>query len=365
MHLAAMRLLAAILLLAVLASAKAQDPAPPTALPGKLKVVIKPVKPFAYEEKGEWVGLSVDLWKRVAQEAKLEFEIESAKTATEAIERVGKRQADVAIGALSVTAARAEIVDFSYPFYSSGLQILAPAKGDNSTFAAFRGLLKVETLKVIGVLILALLLNSHILWWLERRRNAESFPEGYRSGLMESTWWSVCTLITGGCENKAPIGLLGRLSAVVWMLAGIGLTAYITATLSATLTVNTLTTDIRGLGDLRNGVVGSVNGSSAATLIANQDLAFQGFDDIETACRALAAGQLRAVIYDAPILRYYLSTNPGTSLQLVGELFEKQKYAFALQERSPHRTAVTLAMVKAEEDGYLDELDKKWFGPAL
>jgi ABC-type amino acid transport substrate-binding protein len=255
------------------------------------------------------------------------------------------------------------MVDFSYPFYSSGLQILAQTKGDNSTFAAFSGLWKAETLKVIGVLVFALLVNSHILWWLERRRNADSFPEGYRAGLVESTWWSVCTLITGGCENKAPIGLLGRLSAVVWMLAGIGLTAYITATLSATLTVNTLTTDIKGLGDLRGGTVGSVHGSSAASFIEEQGLTLKGFDDVEAACRALEAGEIKAVIYDAPILRYYLSVNTGSSLQLVGELFEKQKYAFALQDKSPHRTAVTLSLVRAEEEGYLDELDKKWFGP--
>jgi polar amino acid transport system substrate-binding protein len=346
------------------APAPAPDASAAPATPGKLTVLIKPVMPFAFEQNGEWTGYSVELWKRVAQEAKLEFEFKTAKTASEAIESVGKRQADVAIGALSVTAARARMVDFSYPFYSSGLQILAQTKGDNSTFAAFSGLWKAETLKVIGVLILALLVNSHILWWLERRRNADSFPEGYRAGLVESTWWSVCTLITGGCENKAPIGLLGRLSAVVWMLAGIGLTAYITATLSATLTVNTLTTDIKGLGDLRNATVGSVNGSSAASFIQQQGLTLKGFDDVEAACRALAAGEIKAVIYDAPILRYYLSIHPGDALQLVGELFEKQKYAFALQDKSPHRTAVTLALVRAEEEGYLDELDKKWFGPA-
>jgi ABC-type amino acid transport substrate-binding protein len=270
----------------------------------------------------------------------------------------------VATAAVSVPAARPRILDFRFPMYSSGLQILTQSKGDSSAFSAFRGLLKMETLKVIGVLIHALLVNSHILWWLERRRNAESFPEGYGAGLVESTWWSICTLITGGCENKAPIGLLGRLAAVVWMLAGIGLTAYITATLSATLTVNTLTTEIKGLADLRNATVGSINGSAAAGYLQQQQLNVKGFDDLEAACRALAAGDVKAVVYDAPLLRYYMSTHPTESLQLVGELFEKQKYAFALQDKSPQRTAITLALVKADEEGYLDELDKKWFGPA-
>jgi polar amino acid transport system substrate-binding protein len=340
----------------------AAAPAAAAAPGGTLNVIIKPVKPFAYQENGEWVGFSVALWKRVAQDAGIKFQFSEAKTAKEAIDAVNQRKADVAVGALSVTAARAQIVDFSYPFYSSGLQILAQTKGDNSAFAAFSGLIKPDTLKVVSVLLIALLANSHILWWLERRRNADSFPEGYVPGLIESTWWSVCTLISGGCENKAPIGIAGRLSAVVWMLAGIGLTAYITATLSATLTVNTLSSDIKGLGDLRTGTVGTVAGSSAVAVLQKQQLAVKEFADVESACRALAAGDLRAVVYDAPILRYYLSTNPGSSLQLVGDLFEKQKYAFALQEGSPQRTPVTLALVKADEQGFLEELDKKWFG---
>lgn len=336
----------------------------PAASDKTLNVVIKPVKPFAYQENGEWVGFSVDLWKRVAQDSGIKFQFSEAKTAKEAIDTVHQKKADVAIGALSVTAARLQIVEFSQSFYNSGLQILAQTKGDDSAFAAFRGLVKPDTLKVVGVLLLALLANSHVLWWLERRRNAESFPEGYVPGLIESTWWSVCTLISGGCENKAPIGILGRLSAVVWMLAGIGLTAYITATLSATLTVNNLSSDIKGLGDLRTGTVGTVAGSSAVAVLQKQQLAVKEFDDIESACRALAAGELRAVVYDAPILRYYLTTNPSNSLQLVGDLFEKQKYAFALQEGSTYRIPVTFAIQNADEQRFLDELDKKWFGSA-
>ena len=47
-----------------------------------------------------------------------------------------------------------------------------------------------------------LLLNSHIIWFLERKKNAESFPEGYVAGIWEAVWWSICTIITGGCETR-------------------------------------------------------------------------------------------------------------------------------------------------------------------
>src|SRR5262249_40413849 len=88
------------------AAAPAAAPAVPHAPGGPLTVLIKPVKPFAFEENGEWVGFSVDLWKRVAQDSGLKFEFKPVKTAKDAIDGVNKREADVAVGALSVTAAR-------------------------------------------------------------------------------------------------------------------------------------------------------------------------------------------------------------------------------------------------------------------
>ena len=88
-------------------------------------------------------------------------------------------------------------------------------------------------LTVIAVLLLALLVVSNVLWFFERKRNPECFPETYKHGLWEATWWSISTLISGGCENKAPLGVAGRLVAILWMLGGIGLTSYITATLAS------------------------------------------------------------------------------------------------------------------------------------
>ena len=348
-------------LLSFVICAIAQDP-PANPTPGKeITVIIKPVMPFAFEEGGQWKGYSIDLWKRLAQEVGITFKFTTAKTAKEAIEAVQKKEADAAIGALSVTSEREKLIDFTHSFYDSGLQILVGGKTDSSAFTAFSGLFKADTLKVIGVLVLALLLNSHILWWLERRGNAESFPESYKTGLVESVWWSVCTLITGGCENKAPLGIFGRLAAIVWMLAGIGLTAYITATLSAALTVSNLTSEISGVGDLQHHTVATVTDSAAARYLEARKINVKGFASVEDACRAVAKGEVKAVVYDAPLLRYYVATNPSATLQFAGEIFEKQKYAFALQDKSPLRKDLNRELLELAEQNYFEELDKKWF----
>jgi ABC-type amino acid transport substrate-binding protein len=348
-------------------SQEAAAPATPAALAapaapkGKLRVLAKPVKPFVFERAGALTGYSIELWRRIAQEADLDFEITSVATVPELIAAVQERRADVGVGALSITADREAMVDFSHSFYESGLQILAPTQGGSSIVSAFKKLLTPENAKLLGALVIGLILISHLLWFVERQRNSESFPAGYVAGVWEATWWSICTGITGGCENKAPLGVIGRVVAIVWMLAGMALVATVTANLASTMTVENLESDIKSMADLQGKEVGTVTGSAAERYLSTRGYKARGYADVEAACRALAAGETKAVVYDAPILRYYLGENPGTKLQLVGEIFDKQNYGFALPSQSPLRKDVNRALLKLAEEGFFVELDRKWF----
>jgi polar amino acid transport system substrate-binding protein len=338
---------------------RAADEAPAPAK--RLTVLVKPAEPFAMLQDGAFTGYSVELWERVAQEAHLDFELKPASTAQAAIEAVGKGEADVAVGALSVTAERENIVDFTHPFYESGLQILVKGKNASALRAAMKAIFNSSTLKVVGLLLLALFAIAHVLWLSERRKNAETFPENYALGVFNTLWWSVSTLITGGCENLAPISLLGRLAGVVWMLGGIGLTAYITATLSAAMTVSRLTSDIKTLADLEHVEVGTVQGSSALDFLAEHQIKATAFENVDAARRAVSDGTVQAVVYDGPLLRYAIGKSDDTSLRLGTTVFKKEKYAFALPERSQLRKNVNEALLRVSEQGYLDVLEKKWF----
>ncbi|HEX8310358.1 MAG TPA: transporter substrate-binding domain-containing protein [Chthoniobacteraceae bacterium] len=357
-------LLLAAQLFSALPSYSQEAPAPaaaPAAPQGKLTVLVKPVKPFVFERAGALTGYSVELWRRIAQETNLAFDMKSVATVPELIKAVQDRQADVGVGALSITADREAVVDFSHSFFDSGLQILAPTQGGSSILGAFKKLFTPDNLKLFGALIIGLILISHLLWLVERQRNSESFPQGYVAGVWEATWWSICTGITGGCENKAPLGVIGRVVAIVWMLAGMALVATVTANLASTMTVENLESDIKSMADLQGKEVGTVTGSAAERYLNARGQKVRGYADVEAACRGLSNNETKAVVYDAPILRYYLSENPGTKLQLVGEIFDKQNYGFALQQQSPHRKEVNRALLKLAEEGFFVDLDRKWF----
>jgi ABC-type amino acid transport substrate-binding protein len=331
----------------------------------KIRVITKPVQPFSFTENGKLVGFSIDLWEAVAKEAGFQFEIRSVDTVPQMLDVLKKREADVAIAAISITAERHAFMDFSQPYYDSGLQILVAtnaARSENFATNLSHQFLNWTTFKVVGLVFLVMFAVSHLVWWFERRRNAEMYPEAYAPGVWESFWWTISMLCTGGCEAKGPSGVPARLVAILWMLASIVLIAYFTAAVTTEMTVKSLTGDIGGPGDVPGIKVGSITGSTAETWLRSHKAKVSAYPDVPSAIAALNAGELKAVVYDAPVLRYYLSKQTGTRLRLVGPTFEKQFYGIGLQQESPLRLPINRALLALNERGFMDTLQKKWFG---
>lgn len=352
--------LALVLLLTVATVLRAQDPAP-AAASARLTVFAKPASPFVIGEGAASSGYAIDLWKRVADELKLSYELKTVPTVPEVMDALKGRQADVGLGALTINSERQAVIDFSHPFYESGLQIITGKAEKTGFFSAIRSVAG-DLLTAIVILLVALLVNAHILWFLERRKNPESFPDTYPGGVWEAGWWSVCTLVTGGCENISPRGVAGRLIAIVWMLTGFGLVSFVTARMASVMTVNTLTSEVRSLADLRGAPVGTVAGTAAETFLRGEPVALRTYPNLDAAIEAVTKGDVKASVYDAPLLRYYLAQHPQAKLQLVGSLFEKHNYGIGLQDKSPLRKDVSRIVLRLQEDGFLEQLDRKWFG---
>jgi len=61
---------------------------------------------------------------QVAEELKIDYDFTTVNSAREMVEAVQNQKADAAVGALSITSDREAVIDFSQPFYESGLQIV-------------------------------------------------------------------------------------------------------------------------------------------------------------------------------------------------------------------------------------------------
>ena len=77
---------------------------------------------------------------------------------------------------------------------------------------------------------------------------------------------------------------------------------------------------------------------------------------------AFEAGDLDAVVFDAPILAYYVVTDGAEIGQLAGPTFQHESYGIALPSGSDLIEPINQALLKMREDGTYAQLYRKWFG---
>jgi ABC-type amino acid transport substrate-binding protein len=334
-----------------------------TASAETVRIVTRNVEPFSFEQDGKRTGFAMELWENLARELNVDATLTLVDTPKQMVEAVAAKTADVGVGALSITAEREKIIDFSQPFFAAGQQIVVPRTGDSgSIWSVVSTVLNWRFVGSFALLIFVMLVISHLVWMFEHKVNEDMWPKHYVAGMWESFWWSISTLLVGGADNKGPIGVGGRLVAIVWMLLSIVLVSLLTASFASTLTVNTLQGDINSPKDLEGKSVATVAGSASVTILNNLRARVQGFPNVRAALDALKAGKVKAVVYDAPILKYALKEEAYSGLMPIAGEFDISNYGLALQQDSPLRERVNQALLTLSENGTTEKLREKYFG---
>jgi len=119
-----------------------------------------------------------------------------------------------------------------------------------------------------------------------------------------------------------------------------------TAAIASALTVESLGQGVSGPEDLPDLRVGTAADSTSATYLRGERISFKSFETVPDAMDALAAGQIDAVVYDAPILKYLVSSEFEDALYVVPGTFERQDYAIALPSGSDNREQLNVALLE-------------------
>jgi polar amino acid transport system substrate-binding protein len=346
----------------LLLSASTARSATPDPAAGSLRVGTRLLPPFAMEDQGRFTGFSMELWQKVAAELGKTSTIVVYPTLPEVLSAVQAQKVDLAIAAISITADREQKLDFSYPMFNSGLQILVRSP-KQSGFGPnlLRDLFSPVFLQLFGIALGMVLVAAHVIWLLERRQEKNAIAEAYFPGIFEAAWWAAATLATQA--EEMPKGALGRVMAVFWMFVAVVFVAYFTATVTTSMTVQTLQGDIKNLNDLQNRTVATTAGSTAAEFLRSKSIKTLEVDKIESAYEALLKADADAVIFDAPVLMYYASHAGKGNVQLVGELLREESYGIALANNSPYRKPINSALLKLRENGSYQALYDEWFKP--
>lgn len=332
--------------------------------PTRIRVGIKPLEPFVFiDEGGQPSGFSIDLWNAIATELGIQYEWVQAGTVNELIADIQSGKIDAAIAGISMTPERESLVDFTYPYFESGLQIMVQETPDAGSISLSNILFPPIVFKMLGLGLVLLFFMANIIWFMEKRSNP-GIPKTYAAGVWDGLWWGLNMLLKQEyMERVMPNGFLKRLFVMVWMILGVVLIAEFTATITASQTVSQLRPTIESLADLQGRRVLTVAGSTADDFLIMQELRHTTVATINEAFDALLNDETDAIVFDAPVLLFY-SQNQGYGLvRVVGPIIQEENYGIALPTESPLREPINAALLRLKSSGRYDKIYEKWFGP--
>lgn len=300
-----------------------------------LVIATRHAPPFAIKTATGWEGITIDLVDRLAKDLDLRYVFKDMGL-EEMLEAAVNGEIDAAAAALTITAERERKLDFSHPFFTSGLGVAVPRRAELTWLSSLKRIASVAFLKAAGALLGVITLVGVMVWFVERRRNNQ-FPREPIKGVGSGIWWSAVTMTTVGYGDKAPLTAAGRVIGLIWMFASIIVISGFTAAIATSLTVGQLDRSIAGIDDLIGKRVLTVKGSTSSTYLNEKLVRHNTVSTVPEALDKLAAGQADVVVYDLPILRYLVTESYGHELQVLPNVFERQDYGIALPPGVPFR----------------------------
>jgi polar amino acid transport system substrate-binding protein len=308
---------------------------------------------------GIWTGISVELWRHLAEQLSLRYRFEET-TQEGLLKGLTDGTLDASGGALSVTAERLREVDFSLPYFVTGLGVVVALRAPLDWIGVASSFLTIRFLSVVLGISGLVLLVSVIVWLLERRRTAE-FGGPPIDGLVRSISWSTQAMAKAD-PSVEPKTLSGRLPGGVWAAASVALIAMFTATLTSHLTARELSGLVRDAADLHHVRVGTVRNAVAVGYLDREGIRHQDFATIEDGLQALAGGQLDAMVFGRPILAWLVRHDHPNELQVLGLNLDPLNYAIALPLDGPLRRNLNITLMDTMRSSWWREVVRRYLG---
>ncbi|MET2826464.1 transporter substrate-binding domain-containing protein [Mesorhizobium shangrilense] len=348
-----------MLWLLLLATGSFAQELPDTKQPVKVGLYISP--PFVMRDKDQFTGMAVELWTALADTQKLQSQYQSFPTVNALIDAAANGEIDVAVTNLTITQGRAQRIDFTYPWFDAGLRIMIDKHQGAGFLEVVSGLRESGFLRAYAWIALVVAAATVLLTLFDRRFDT-NFPTRWRDGVAES-FFSVMSIAAGRPAGRRNVfGWIGRIWQGLWLVCGIAVLAFVTSSVTSVMTTLSLTNQINSLNDLPGKAVGVFAGSVAEEFARGTGLDFHSYPNIDEAAAALLAGDIAAIIGDAPVLEYYSHNHPEQRVDVIGGIFEPDKYGFGLPLGSPLTRRLTVELIGAHERGLLEQLHTKYFG---
>ncbi|KAK4386241.1 Glutamate receptor 3.4 [Sesamum angolense] len=276
---------------------------------------------------------------------------------------VAQMKYDAAVGDVTITTNRTRMVDFTQPYMESGLVVVAPVKETKSSPWSFLMPFTWQMWAVTGIFFLFV---GSVVWILEHRMNTE-FRGPPRQQLVTVFWFSFSTMFFAHRENT--VSTLGRLVLILWLFVVLIINSSYTASLTSILTVQQLSSGIRGIDTLiaSSDPIGIQDGSFAYNyLIHELNIAESRIrilktqdDYVQALQQGPGGGGVAAIVDELPYVQLFLA-NTKCQFSIVGREFTRSGWGFAFQRDSPLAVDLSTAILQLSENGDLQRIHDKW-----
>ncbi|KAF2363440.1 Ionotropic glutamate receptor [Trinorchestia longiramus] len=340
-------------------------------------------------------GFSVDLLSEIAKSLGFAFTLRLAKDGqhgkydpakekwTGLIGELLEQEADLAIGDLTITYEREQVVDFTMPWMNLGISILyRKASRRSPNIFSFLAPLSLDVWLYIGTSYLAVSLLLHCLARVtpyeehNRTKDNNLRDDASHFTLGNCLWFIVGSLLQHGTEQQPRACSTRILAALWWFFTLIMISSY-TANLAAFLTAERLVSPIESAEDLAAQTrikYGSLQGGSTwnffstskvptyqkmFSFMESQRPSVYTSSNQEGVDRVLRGDGQYAFLMESSSIDYV--TERDCRLTRVGGLLDAKGYGIALPSGSPYRALVNDALLRLQESGELRDLRHKWW----
>ncbi|UWQ32930.1 transporter substrate-binding domain-containing protein [Leisingera sp. M527] len=316
--------------------------------------------PFSMLEEGRDTGFSLELLKILAARLDWDYQVNRTNSFAEMLEGVRSGEADLAAANISITASREIAMDFSHPIFESGLQILVQADEIRQP-SLMRALLSWDLAAAIGIAFL-LLFGGGMLMWVFERRAQPYFDRPLKEAWFPSFWWALNLVVNGGFEERVPRTPVGRMFGVVLVVSSLFVVSVFVAKITAVMTVEAISGSVNSVNDLYGRSVATIGGSTAAGFLDRREIDYSAFSGLEEMLAAFESGEVKSLVFDAPVLNFYVQQGGHQYGQTIGQPFLRENYGLVFPAGSPLVEDANRVLLAMQEDGSYDALYRKWFG---
>lgn len=314
-------------------------------------------------KNGEWTGLCVELWERIAGSLGIAFEYQETDL-DHVFGLLADGKVDLAVSAIGVSAEREREVDFTQSFLSFPSAVAINRHSSSAHLSDFLSEMAQHGLtSVIFIMLGTLMLFSFLLWLVERRAHSSHFGGKPIHGFGSALWFAAVTMTTVGYGDKTPQTATGRFLAFLWMFFGILLVSAFTGAFASSLTVSRLHSDVNRISDLsrfRTGVLGGSLGHSALAAVGIQ---VDSFPTPEAGMSALAERQIGAFVTNEATLRYLNHFKYDDRFQIVVLSTTKTSFAMAARPNLAALRDINIALITETTRVDWENDVQRWLGP--